>query len=394
MTPWTFTLIVLSWLVALAWVTRVLYWLFHIREVPNLLRAEYATAKTPRGKISVVVPARNEVHSIRRCVESLLEIEGVELEILAVDDRSTDGTGLMLDNLKVEAHAEGKQLQVMHITVLPAGWTGKAHAMSVAAAQATGEWLLFTDADVLFREDVLRRALVYMEREKADHLVVMPTLICHTVGERMMMSFLFAMAIWGPRPWKVQERESRDAIGVGAFNLVRRSAYDAIGGWESLRMEMVEDLRLAYVLKRAGFAARVAMGRNLVRIRWAKGAFGVMRNLTKNLFAVFRFRTGLMLAACCGIALLCLLPFWGLLAGLDLQIPSLLTLAALVLLYLSTSRDSGSNVLYLALFPVAAALFLLSMLRSTVLTQTRRGVMWRGTFYPVEELRKHAGPLR
>jgi GT2 family glycosyltransferase len=394
MTPWTFTLIVLSWLVALAWVTRVLYWLFHIRQVANLLRAEYATAKTPRGKISVVVPARNEVHSIRRCVESLLEIEGVELEILAVDDRSTDGTGLMLDNLKVEAHAEGKQLQVMHITVLPAGWTGKAHAMSVAAAQATGEWLLFTDADVLFREDVLRRALVYMEREKADHLVVMPTLICHTVGERMMMSFLFAMAIWGPRPWKVQDRESRDAIGVGAFNLVRRSAYDAIGGWESLRMEMVEDLRLAYVLKRAGFAARVAMGRNLVRIRWAKGAFGVMRNLTKNLFAVFRFRTGLMLAACCGIALLCLLPFWGLLAGLDLQIPSLLTLAALVLLYLSTSRDSGSNVLYLALFPVAAALFLLSMLRSTVLTQTRRGVMWRGTFYPVEELRKHAGPLR
>jgi hypothetical protein len=394
MTPLTFTLIMLSWLVALAWVTRVLYWLFHIREVPDLLRAEYATATAPRGKISVVVPARNEVQSIRKCVESLLQVEGVELEILAVDDRSTDGTGLMLDNLRVEARAEGKQLQVIHVTVLPAGWTGKTHAMSVAAAQATGEWLLFTDADVFFREDALRRALVFMEKEKADHLVVMPTLICESTGERMMMSFLFAMAIWGPRPWKVRDAEARDAIGIGAFNLVRRSAYEAIGGWESLRMEMVEDLRLAHVLKQAGFAARIALGRNLARIRWAEGAFGVMRNLTKNLFAVFRFRTGQMLAACCGVALLCLLPFWGLLAGLDLQIPSLVTMAALVLLYLFTSRNSDSSVSYLPLFPVAAVLFLLSMLRSAVLTQTRRGVVWRGTFYPVEELRKHAGPLR
>ncbi|MGI8769815.1 MAG: glycosyltransferase [Acidobacteriaceae bacterium] len=372
---------VLNWLVALAWVSRVLYWLLQVRSVPNLLRPEHA-GKMPKGRLTVVVPARNEAHSIRRAIESLLQTTDVDLEIIAVDDRSTDSTGAILDNLAVEARAEGKRLDVVHVTILPGGWTGKAHAMAVAAGQSSGDWLLFTDADVLFRDDALRRALAFAEEQNADHLVLLPTPICKRPGERMMISFLYAMAIWGPRVWKVPDpRAKRDSIGVGAFNLVRKTAYQAIGGWDALRMEVLEDVRLGYVLKQAGFAARIVTGRGLVRVRWAKGASGVVRNLTKNMFAAFRFRTGLMLAACGGVAVLCLLPFVALLAGgVSLQLPSLLTFASLALLYGFNSRNANAAFWYVLLFPVAAVLFLFSMLRSTILTLARRGVLWRGTF--------------
>lgn len=385
---------VLNWLIALAWMSRVIYWLYHVRRVPNLLRLEHA-GKMPKGRLSVIVPARNEARSIRKSIESLLQATGVDLEIIAVDDRSTDGTGAILDHLAVEARAEGKRLDVVHVTVLPAGWTGKAHAMAVAAAQSTGEWLLFTDADVLFREDALRRALSFAEEENADHLVVLPTPICKQPGERMMMSFLYAMGIWGPRAWKVPDaRARRDSIGIGAFNMVRRPAYQAIGGWEALRMEVLEDVRMGYVLKQAGYTARVVTGRGLVRVRWARGAFGVVRNLTKNSFAAFRFRTGPLLVACCGVAILCLLPFVAMLeGGVSAQIPSLFTFASLALLYLFTSRNANAAFGYVLLFPIAAALVLFSMLRSAFFTLARRGVVWRGTFYPMAELRKNAGPI-
>jgi glycosyltransferase involved in cell wall biosynthesis len=390
----TLVLTVLNWLVALAWLSRVAYWLIHVRSVPNLLRLEHAR-KAPKGRLTVVVPARNEARSIRKCIESLLQAVDVDLEIIAIDDRSTDSTGAILDNLAVEARAEGKRMEVVHVTVLPGGWTGKAHAMAVAAAQSSGDWLLFTDADVLFRDDALRRALTYAEEEKADHLVLLPTPICKTPGERMMLSFLCAMVIWGPRPWKVRDpRAKRDSVGIGAFNMVRKQAYQAIGGWEALRMEVLEDVRLGYVLKQAGFAARIATGRGLVRVRWANGAFGIVRNLTKNIFAAFRFRIALLLAAGGGLTLLCLLPFMAMLDGVPLEIPSLLMFLSLALLYLFTSRNADAGVGYVLLFPVAAALFLFSMLRSAVVTLTRRGVVWRGTFYPMEELRRHAGPLR
>ncbi len=384
---------VLNWLVASAWMSRVPYWLIQVRNVPDLLRLKDAPA-TPKSRLTVVVPARNEVRSIRPSIESLLQAADVDLEIIAVDDRSTDGTGAILDRLAVEARAEGKRLEVIHITALPAGWTGKAHAMAVAAAQSSGDWLLFTDADVVFRADALRRALAYAEAEKADHLVLLPTPVCNTPGERMMMSFLYAMAVWGPRAWKVPDPGARrDSMGIGAFNMVRKRAYQAIGGWEALRMEVLEDVRLGYVLKQAGFAARVATGRGLVRVRWARGAFGVVRNLSKNMFALFRFNTGILLAASAGLAILCLLPFAAMLGGVPLQIPSLLTFASLALLYLFASRNANASFWYVLLFPVAAVLFLFSLLRSAVLTLARRGVVWRGTFYPMAELRRNAGPL-
>ena len=151
-------------------------------------------------------------------------------------------------------------LRVIHHQELPAGWLGKTHAMWTATNEASGEWLLFTDADVLFKADSVRRAMAYAEAEKADHVVLFPQMIMKTPGEYMMIAFFQTMFVFGHRPWKVADPKSRDHMGVGAFNLIRRNVYEAVGTYEALRMEVLDDMKLGKVVKNAGFAQRNVFG--------------------------------------------------------------------------------------------------------------------------------------
>lgn len=391
--------LVVGWGVALLWATRTFAWLRGMSRLPDLLAQSPAPV---RGSLSVIVPARNEGEAVGAGLRSLLASKGVDLEVIAVDDRSTDETGAAMDALEQVQRESRVEYLVEHVRVLPAGWLGKPHAMARGVALARGEWLLFTDGDVVFAAEALARALTYLEREGGDHLLVVPTVVARSAGEAMMLPFLYILSIWGPRLWCVADPRSRDAVGVGAFNLMRRATYEAVGGWERLRMEVIEDVRMGYLIKQAGFASRVVTGRNMVRIRWAQGAWGVVTNLTKNVFAAFRFRIGLMVAGTVATAILCLAPFAGLGVGVVSDRlwlwPSVVSLAALAVLYWRHRRfadpDNAATVLWLVAFPLAALLFVYAMVRSMVLTLVRGGVVWRGTFYPLRELREHAGPLR
>jgi glycosyltransferase involved in cell wall biosynthesis len=386
--------LVLDWVVALSWMMRVLIWRRMLRQVPDLTRTIDANPSLPLPSLSVIVPARNEAASIAATLRSLLATERVHLQILAVNDRSTDQTGAIMEDLAEslvsEEAAPGKTLQVLHVTELPPGWLGKTHAMSLAAQHATGEWLLFTDGDVLFRPDTLRRALGYATSSGADHMVLLPTILLRSWGERMMIAFLQVLSVWGLRLWQVPDPGARDSIGVGAFNLIRCPIYDALGGWESLRMEVVEDVAFGRRVKALGFAQRVALGLDLVSVRWARGAFGVVENLTKNLFALFRFRPELLLAAVCGLALFTLFPLAACLVGRVLWWPTGIMLIALFLVYRQVGRYHHFSAAQMLLFPAAAVLLPYAMLRSMCLARWRGGVSWRGTFYSLRELRKQA----
>jgi len=387
--PWILTL---DWLVGLGWVFRAVQWVRGLALVPDLTReALHATS----ARLSVIVPACNEEAAIEGCLRSLLASEGIALEILAVDDRSTDATGRMMEAVADDAGASPHTLRVIHIPELPVGWMGKTHAMGLAAAQATGDWLLFTDGDVFYRPETLARALHFAEERAVDHLILYPTMIFQNFGERMMLSFLHALSIWGIRPWKIADpRARRDYIGIGAFNLVRRPVYDAVGGWSALRLEVLEDLRMGFTIKRAGYRQCAVFGRDLIRLRWAAGALGVVNNMTKNLFALFRFHVLVAALACGALFVLCLLPFLSLLLGWPGLVPAVLTLLALALLYARFHRLGLPNAAYALTFPAGAVLFLFALARSIFRTLLQGGVLWRGTFYPLPELRKHAGPLR
>jgi glycosyltransferase involved in cell wall biosynthesis len=390
--------IVLAWLIALAWTRVTLTALHHLPRIPNLLdpRYDHQPAPTPATpNITVIVPARNEAASIEATLRSLLS-QTIPVDIVAIDDRSTDQTGVIMDRIAAEPQPPGKSLTILHVETLPDGWMGKTHAMALAARPTATSWLLFTDGDILFRPDTLERALRFAHESNADHVALALTLILQSAGERMMTTVFGCFTLLSFRPWKTPDPAAKhDSVGVGGFNLIRSSVYRAIGGFEALRMEVLEDLRLGFEVKHQGFRQQVVFGRDLIRVHWASGALGMTHNLTKNFFAMFRFRPAALIAGVIVLALLFFAPFAGLFAPWPIRSASLVALAMIALTHSYSSRHfTGISLLYVLTMPLGAALLLYALLRSMILTLVRQGVVWRGTFYPLRELRRHAGPLR
>ncbi len=378
-------------ILGLVWSWRLADAALGMRKIADVSRSEWdRKPATPDGnpRVSIIVPARDEEADIAEALTRLLALDYDNYEVIVVDDRSTDRTGEIIDRIAASAKAHGR-LKVIHINSLPAGWLGKTHAMWTAAKQASGDWLLFTDADVLFKPDSLRRALAYAEAEPADHVVLLPRMIMKRPGEKMMIAFFQTLFVFGHRPWKVADPKAKDHMGMGAFNLVRRRVYDAIGSYERLRMEVLDDMKLGKVVKNAGYAQRNVFGEDLISVRWAKGAMGVVRNLTKNFFAVMSFQWPRLLLSCFALAFLNLLPFLGIwLAHGWARLPYAVALASMFLIYVGVSRKSAVPSYYFVLHPVSTALFVYTMLLSMILTLSRGGVVWRGTKYPLEELRR------
>ena len=386
---------ILNWIaggiLALAWFSRIVEAAFGMPTVADIAQPEWdLRPATPNGepRVSIIVPARNEAEHIRETLAQLLALDYSNYEVIAVNDRSTDRTGQIMSEVAASPQAHGL-LRVIQIAELAPGWLGKTHAMWTAGQQATGDWLLFTDADVLFKPDVLRRAVAYAEAERADHLVLFPRMIMKQPGEKMMIAFFQALFVFGHRPWKVADPKARDHMGVGAFNMVRRPVYDAVGTYRALRMEVLDDMKLGKVIKNAGFAQRNVFGEDLISLRWAKGAFGIVRNLTKNFFAVLSFQWWRAVATIVGLGFLNLGPFLGVfLAHGWARVPYAIALFSLCAIYWGMSRRSAVPPYYVLLHPVSTSLFMYILLRSMVHALWNDGIVWRGTKYPLDELRK------
>jgi glycosyltransferase involved in cell wall biosynthesis len=381
----------LAWLIALFWMWKAIAAARGLPGIRDITLPQYDVAPKGNPSLTVIVPARNEAADVAACLESLLQQDYANLQIIAVDDRSTDQTGAIMDALAAE-HPD--KLHVLHITQLPPNWLGKTHAMAFAARHAVSDYLLFTDADILFRRDALRRCLARAVATSADHFVTLPTPTVRTHGEGMLLGFLQVLGLWITRPWRADNpRAMRDFVGIGAFCLLRSSAYQRLGGFEAVRMEILEDLTLARRVKQMELRQRVAVAPGLIRVHWAPGAMGVVGVMTKNLFALFLFRISWLLIACGWVALFYLAPI-AFAAWPPTRIPAVLTIAAIALLYRLAGRLSGISAWYAILFPVSTVLFLYSLLRSMVITLRQGGVMWRGTFYPLADLHQKKTPLQ
>ena len=242
---------------------------------------------------------------------------------------------------------------------------------------------------MLFKPDALRRALAYAEAEAADHVVLFPRMIMKSPGEKMMIAFFQTLFVFGHRPWKVADPDTRDHMGVGAFNMVRRRVYEAVGTHQALRFEVVDDMKLGKVVKNAGYRQRNVFGGDLISIRWAKDAMGVVRNLTKNFFAIMSFQWPRALSTCFALAFLNLMPFIGIgIAHGWERFPYAVALLTIFLIYVGMSRMSPVPPYYFVLHPISTTLFVYTMLRSMTLTLWRGGVVWRGTKYSLAELKK------
>jgi len=337
-------------------------------------------------KVSLVVAARNEERNIRAALSSLLRLSYPDYELIVVDDRSGDATAAILD----EMAAADPRLRVIHLQSLPQGWLGKNHALWRGAGVATGELLLFSDADILMERTVLSRAVAMLQEERLDHLAVSPSMTMRTVFLQMFgASFIIFFSIFA-RPWKARDPESPCHVGIGAFNLVRRTAYLSVGGHETIRLRPDDDMKLGKILKKGGYRCDVAYGPEFLSVEWYSSLGEVLRGLEKNAFSGCDYRIWFAL---CGVVFNLVCTVWPYLALFFTTGPTRLIYACVVLLLTLLFADCasfhGSRRWYAIGFPLATLLFVWIIIRTTILNLFQGGISWRGTFYPLAELKKN-----
>jgi len=338
-------------------------------------------------KVSVIVPCRNEAKGVETAMSSLLAQDYPSLEIVAVDDRSEDETGALLDALA----AKDARLTVLHLKDLPEGWLGKNNALQQGALRASGPWLLFADGDVVFEPAALKRSVAFAEAHGLGHFVALPQFETHGFLERGFVStFAIALSIkldparlCVPRTWAY--------VGVGAFGLVRREAWEKIGGHERLAFEVADDLKLGLLLRRAGIPQGCLTADGMVRVRWQHGLIASLRGLEKNAFAGCEWNTALAVVAVAGVVGAALLPYLPLFVSVPAWTMPLAFVAAIlpiVLVGASARRLSGGSGLEGLLAPLGAVTLGGVIAWATLLALVRGGIVWRGTFYPLAELRR------
>jgi glycosyltransferase involved in cell wall biosynthesis len=360
---------------------RVAYGAIHLpwlRDFPPARDAE-----CPR--ISILFAARDEEEKLPGALATLMDVDYPELEVVAVDDRSRDATGRILD----EFAAAHPRLRVVHVERLPDGWLGKPHGLQKAYEASSGEWLLFTDADVRFKPDVLRRAVSLVKERELDHLSLLGDLDMVGFWEKVLITFFGVGFHLGTNPAQVRNPRSSRYVGVGAFQLVRRSTYEASGTHKRLAMEVVEDMKLGKIVKQAAFRSDCGIAQDFVALRWHAGVGRLVRGVTKNFFAGAGYDLGRVMVMLAGLVLMDILPFAGVRFGHG-WIRALSAIAVVIALGFQVGVAWVMRVspLYALTHPLGAALFFYMLLRSTVVTLWQGGIVWRDTFYPLEELKR------
>jgi len=358
-----------GWLLALAVLVR------GSRRVADAAGLAPAAQEHPR--VSIVFAARNEAAALPAALESLLAIDWPALEIVAVDDRSSDDTGRILETFA----RRDPRLRVRCVDDLPRGWLGKTHALALGAARATGEWLLFTDADVIFAPAGVRCALGHAFTHRLDHIAAAPGLRAPTAGLRLALPAFalgFGLAL---RPWR--------GCGIGAFNLVRRGAFEAIGGLRDAALRADDDIALGEALRRGGFRQSIVDGRGLASVTWYPDLPALFRGLEKNAFAAFGYRVATCLGALAAVLFFAAWPWAGLALAAGPAGAGLAGAALATSLFLGTAAARRLSLAPGWGLGISAGLGLLAAitLNSLVRTLAAGGIRWRDTFYPLAELR-------
>jgi hypothetical protein len=332
--------------------------------------------------LSIVLAARDEESRVRETVVRALAQERISCEVIVVDDRSTDGTSAILDTIARENPA----LHSARVDELPPGWLGKCNALRAGASRARGRWLLFTDADTWLEPFTAARAVRAAERAGVEHVCVIPGFARTSFWGRAALT-AFAPALVGLAAM-VNLDLPFGFGGVGAFNLIRRDAYERIGGHERLRMEVVDDLKLGRLVRQAGLRTRFFFGARDLEVEWGLTPRGMLKVLRKNHFAGLGYRTGLASAA---IVLGTLVWLAGAL-GWTLGRPAGWAATAAWLLAIVPAwqfcRRHGWGVGPALAAPLASVLMFVSLANSMIATLREGGVRWRETFYPLAELRE------
>jgi glycosyltransferase involved in cell wall biosynthesis len=336
--------------------------------------------------LSVVVAARNEEKQIEASILSQLEQTYKNVEWILVNDRSTDMTGTIMEELtKIDP-----RLKVIHVDQLPEGWLGKNNALYTGALQASGKWLLFTDADVKFEKQAFAKALHYFERHKLDHLTAAPNLSANRFWLKSFVAFFLFGFSYFKRPWLANNQKSKIGTGIGAFILVLKKSYESFGTHEKIKMRPDDDLQLGMKMKKAGYRQRIVTALHLIEVEWYGSLKEALVGLEKNTFAGLHYRISMVIFAILGVFITNVLPFVMIFSGnTTVAILSFGNIVLCGILYVIVIKKlTLFSPLMFLVFPITALLFIYSIIRASLLTFKRGGIVWRGTTYRLSELRE------
>jgi glycosyltransferase involved in cell wall biosynthesis len=336
----------------------------------------------------LIVPACNEGVHIEQSITSHLHQKYTNLEIIVINDRSTDNTGEVLERLK----RDHPRLNVVHVKELPQGWMGKHHALQIGAERASGEFLLFTDGDIFMEKTTIARAVQYIEREGIDHVALLfrnisPGWLLNSLILGSSVGFSLSM-----RPWRAR-RDPKCYIGVGAFNLVRKSAYLQVGKHETIKMHPLDDIMIGKLLKKNGFSQECLLATDLVTVPWYSSVSDMINGIMKNILATINYRFLMLLPVLLGIFFFNILPYWGLLLA---DAPTKLLFGAVAVIRL-TAFNIGTRMIGISPWCTLGTIFtpyitIYAIMRAAYCNYRDDGIYWRGTHYPLTMLRKNESP--
>ena len=343
-------------------------------------------------RVSVIVPARDEGAKIEAGLKSLLASDYPNFGIIAIDDRSRDDTGAIMDRLANEApHSPeegGIAFRVLHISDLPDGWLGKNHALQVGLQQSDGEWLLFTDGDVIHAPQTLRRTIRFAIARSADHVAMFPDFESGGLFETAFVIGFGVMFAAGTQPYLIPTKFPRAYCGVGAYNLVRRSALDRAGGFEPIKLDIMDDVKLGKLLKRTGARCEILRAGDGLSIRWQSGAWACITGLEKNAFAAANYSVIQLLWICSATTFVFCGPVVGAILAGEARTGFVAAAVLSHILYGLTAWLHGYSFWLFPMLMPSGLAFVFAFLRSGWITLRQGGVRWRNTFYPLEVLRR------
>lgn len=376
------------WLLVFAWLVSIVLTLYGLsRQKPLLPAGDLCTRLSDAPLVSILVPARNEQHRVLAdCIRSILAQDYGRFEVIAVNDRSTDATGAILETLA----KSDERLRVIEGQELPAGWLGKPNAMQQAFTHARGEWILATDADMIFDPLALRTAMDRTLEEKGDAITLIPHFEASSFWERVMIPTWAWVFLMFTLFYRSGHPKTQGAVGLGGFFLMRRTLLEGIGGYEALKNEVMEDVRLAEMIKRSGARLLTAYAPNLVSTRMYSNFGEMWECSTKNWFSGVKFSLPFALLCVLSMYLMSVVPplialvsAIGIAAGLSsdlwlLLIPAALSWFLQVLLLAIISIRSKVSPAYALTAPLGLGLLYAMLFDSSVRITTGKGVTWKG----------------
>ncbi|MBF0472511.1 MAG: glycosyltransferase [Nitrospirae bacterium] len=337
--------------------------------------------------LSIIIPACNEGITINQSLSTILAQDYPDMEIILINDRSTDNTGVIIHEMALI----DPRIKAVDITNLPDGWLGKVNALSVGTKAASGKWLLFTDADVNFENGVLKKAIAIAINENCQHLTLSPHIKFNSFILELAVQTFGILLVSAMKAETIGRPKSKAFIGIGAFNLIEKTFFDTTEGFEWLRMEVCDDLGLGLLVQRHNGKTFFAFSNNDINLTWYDTLWEMVKGLEKNLFAVsLRYSLLRLIPIVVLFWMFSIAPIAGLIYSSNLPYLLPIALGAIFSLFLTSylSKIKLKTHFSTSFFaPIGFIIISLMMLRSGIMCKIRGGIIWRGTLYEIDKLK-------